>query len=260
MAAALFTVPAYAGADDKPLLHADFESPHAPLAKRLARHEQLTIERGAGVDDSHALKATYVGYPRGSQRIVMTYPLPRGVTEATLQYDVKFDRDFQFVRGGKLHGLGPERRITGGRQMQPDGWSARVTFKQRGALASYIYCQDKQGKYGQSVASTRRFHAQKGRYYAVSLHVKLNDPPRKDNGFAAIYVNGQGVVPHADIQYRAIDGERTLIQKFLFSTFHGGHEPKWAPKDANGDYVDVHAYFDNIAVYPGKQIRDEPAQ
>ena len=32
-----------------------------------------------------------------------------------------FDEDFQFVKGGKLLGLGPERHITGGRPIIPEG-------------------------------------------------------------------------------------------------------------------------------------------
>ena len=45
----------------------------------------------------------------------------------------------------------------------------------------------------------------------------------------------------------------------MFSTFHGGHSPSWAPKDGNGDYITVRAWFDNIAVYPGKHVRTAPA-
>jgi hypothetical protein len=39
-----------------------------------------------------------------------------------------FDQDWQWVLGGKLHGLGPEQPITGGNERLPTGWSARVTF------------------------------------------------------------------------------------------------------------------------------------
>jgi hypothetical protein len=256
--AVLGVAPAAAQHSGTALLSTDFESRDQALTRKLAGHRHLAIAPDAGVNGSAALKATYVGYPRGSKRIVMSHRLPEAVDQATLQYDVKFAHDFQFVRGGKLHGLGPKRRITGGRAMQPDGWSARVMFRDNRQLASYIYCQNKDGKWGEGIASGDRFRAEKGRYYAVSLHVKLNDPPNQANGLAEIYINGRRIVRHTDIQYRGKGGPETRIQKLLFSTFHGGHEPDWAPKNEAGEYVDVHAWFDNFAVYPGEQIREKP--
>jgi hypothetical protein len=235
----------------------DFEQAGDDLAARLAADEHLSIVAGQGVNGSHGLKTRYVGYPRGSKRVIATYPLGDKVSEATLQYDVKFDHDFQFVTGGKLHGLAPKDRITGGSPMKPHGWSARIMFQERGKLGSYIYCQDKDSKYGQG-RGARGFTFEKGRYYAISFHIKLNAPADRDNGFARIYVNGQKLVDHRNIQYRAAEGKRTRIQKLLFSTFHGGHSPEDAPRDDQGEYTTVHAYFDNFSVYPGRKIRARP--
>mgnify|MGYP002816115362 CR=1 FL=1 len=236
----------------------DFEKPQlGGLYQQLDEDPHLEVVEGAGVDGGHGLKATFEGSPRGSERITARHKLGERGLEFTLSYDVKFDHDFQFVKGGKLHGLGPDSPITGGKSMQPSGWSARVTFKEEGSIRSYLYCQNKEGQYGTGIASPH-FRFKKGTYYSVSLHVKLNENASTSDGFAHIYIDGDRVVQHDGVRFRGKDGDDTLITQFLFSAFHGGHEPHWAPRDASGAYTNVHAYFDNIAVHRGKWVVDKP--
>ena len=240
-----------------PVFRETFEVPQKNgLYELLISKDQLEVVEGKGVDSSRALKTTYEGYERGSKRVTARYKLGERGLEYTLNYDVKFDVDFQFVKGGKLHGLGPDVPITGGKAMRPDGWSARVTFKEEGSVRSYLYSQNKDGRYGTGVYSPD-FHFEKDQYYAVSLHVKLNEDPTENDGYAHIYIDGKRIIQHNGVCFRGVDGEETLISTFLFSTFHGGHEPHWAPRNSNGEYMDVHAYFDNIAVYRGKRVRSE---
>jgi len=237
-----------------------FETPREDgLYKLLANSQHLKVTEGDGVHSGRALKAVYEGSERGSERITARYKLGERGMEYTLNYDVKFDEDFQFVKGGKLHGLGPDSPITGGKAMRPDGWSARVTFKEEGTVRSYLYCQNKDGQYGTGVYSPD-FQFEKGKYYAVSLHLKLNQKPSESNGFAHIYINGKRIIKHDRVCFRGEEGEETLISTFLFSTFHGGHEPQWAPRNLPGDFTDVHAYFDNISVYRGKEVRIKPGE
>ncbi len=226
------------------------------LYEKLQSHRYLSIEQAIGTDQSPALKAHYKSGERGSERIVVRYPLGERGMEYTLCMDVKFDKDFQFVKGGKLHGLGPDRPITGGNAMKPNGWSARMMFHRDEQIQTYIYCQNKPGKYGM----TKKNHAFKfvnDRYYAISYHVRVNDLG-KDNGFAHIYIDGKLIIEHNGIEYRGSDDPSTLISQFMFSTFHGGHSPQWAPKDENGKYKDVYAYYDNISVWRNKHIKDQP--
>lgn len=222
------------------------------------RHGLLEAAPGEGVNGSTALKATYVGYEQGSRRIVARYPLGEAGDEYTLVYDVRFDDDFQFVRGGKLHGLGPLSPITGGHPIRPDGWSARVNFGENGRVRTYLYNQDQPGQWGTSVGGGD-FRFEPGKYHAVSFHVKLNDP-EEANGFAHIYVDGERIVTHDNVRFRGEDGEHTLIDKVLFSTFHGGSSPRWAPVDEDGEYTTVYAWFDNFAVYRGKFVREKAGE
>jgi hypothetical protein len=245
---------------DGPVVATDFESPDKRgLYDQLKRHKRVEVVDDQGVEGSKALKVTYRGYKRGSERVVNSYKLPKGLDEATLVFDVKFDKGFQFLKGGKLHGLGPDNRITGGNEMKPDGWSARAMWGEKN-LNSYVYCQNKDNKYGQGPDRRIDFKFQKERYYSVSIYVKLNAPVTKANGTVRVYVNGKGVAEDRNIQFRAEAGDHTQITHLLFSTFHGGDSKSWAPKDKNGKYTDVYAYFDNFAVYEGLHVRKKPGK
>lgn len=245
---------------DEPVCATDFESSDTlGLYKTLEKHELLEVVDGQGVDGSKALKATYKGYERGSERISTQFQLPRRLDEATLVFDVKFEKGFQFVKGGKLNGLGPDHPITGGSDMKPEGWSARAMWH-KDSLGSYVYCQNKKRKFGQGPDKTQPFTFQTGRYDSVSLYVKINEPADKANGVMRVYVNGKLVAQDSAIQFRGVEGDQTRISQLIFSTFHGGHSPEWAPKDEEGNYTEVHAYFDNLAVYEGLHVRKKPGE
>ena len=242
----------------KLLLAEDFsEVADNPLAEAILNHRLLDLAEGAGVAGSNAVRATYQGYDRGSERIVQQHALSEKVHEATLNYDVRFDEAFQFVRGGKLHGLGPDRQVSGGLDMRPDGWSTRVNFTGDESLRTYLYIQNKDGVYGAG-RSGDGFTFERDRYYAVSIHVRMNSEPESEDGFARIYVDGALLVDHDGAQFRGTDAEEALISHLLISTFHGGSNPDWAPVNDDGSYATVYAWFDNFAVYEGEQIRQQP--
>ena len=131
----------------RPVLEETFERKSGKLRRELEKHDLLEVVKGMGVDAGSAIRATYVPYEQGSKRIVVNYPI-RPALEYTLNYDVKFEKDFDFTHGGKLHGFGPDKPVAGGKAMRPDGWSARVTFAKEGGVRTYNYHQDLKGKYG----------------------------------------------------------------------------------------------------------------
>ena len=121
-------------------------------------------------------------------------------------------------------------------------------FRQDGGLQSYLYSQNKQGQYGE-VETARDFRFQTDRYYRITMQVRLNDPRRSD-GSMLILVDGDPKVTHSKVQFRSSDDERSRISTLMFNTFHGGHGPEWAPRDAMGDYTVVCAFFDDFVVAP----------
>ena len=237
-------------AADATLLAESFDDPDAdrPLLRALLRHPRLSAQDGA-------LRAVYVGGEMGSERIVVRHPLPRPTREATLTFRVRFADGFDFARGGKLHGLGPSRPVTGGDPGRPDGWSVRLMWTRDGGLQTYVYHQGQPGKYG-DVRRADDFAFEPGRWHEVSLAVRVNAPPDAANGLVRATVDGRVVAEHEGLRLRAAGGDDTLVRQFLFSTFHGGNGPEWAPRDAGGGFATVHAEFDDVEVEAGVEALD----
>jgi hypothetical protein len=238
----------------KPILSLNFdEDIDSKEVKSVLKIINIEVAPGAGVNGTTGIKVNYVGYDKGSMRMVKSISLPKSYNEATLNYAVKFDEAFQFPITGKLHGLGPVNKVTGGNPMRPDGWSARITFANNG-LKPYVYHQHLKGQYGEGKKAPE-FHFEKGVYYDLAIYVKVNTPASSRNGIVEIYANGKKIVEYTALQLTAIDGEDTEINDFLFSTFHGGSSPKYSPIDSEGNYTTVVAWFDDFEVYEGHYVR-----
>lgn len=250
----LFVLTVYSCQNPKPVLSFQFDKDKdMPHVKTLLDLPEVSLAEGNGIDGSNAIKVAYIGYERGSKRVVNEFKLPHCMSEATLRYAVKFKKSFQFVKGGKLHGFGPYNKITGGNHIHPEGWSARVVFKDSGRVRSYIYHQNLKGVYGEGPTSKEQIFIP-GKFQQVALYVKLNEPASEKNGIYELWVDGNQIFLQDNIQYRGEHGEKTNICKFLFSTFHGGHLPSYAPVDSSGSYTTEIAWFDNFEIYKGKYI------
>ena len=213
----------------------------------LLAHEHIDLVEGEGVAGSNAIRVRYQGNPRGSERVLVNYPLPPA-EQYSLGFAVRFCAGFDFARGGKLHGLGPSRPVAGGNPVTPARWSARTMFRKEGGLQSYVYSQNKQSRYGEVVIA-ESFHFQPDRYYRVVMQLQLNEPER-DNGFLRILVDGEPLVEHRNIRFRSVSAQETWISTLMFNTFHGGQTPEWAPRTVTGDYAQTCAYFDDFVAAP----------
>lgn len=241
--------------DDKPartLLKEDFNQGNAgDLANKLLSHRRIRLARNAGPDGSDAIRVSYAGYRGGSRRVVVRYPLGAKVEQAALSFDVCFEEDFQWALGGKLHGLGPKHPVTGGNPRRPDGWSARILFREDGKCATYLYDQNEEKKFGIGQTTDEPVF-QAGKWHHVVLQVRLNDADESD-GYARILVDSQEVIDTEGVEFRGNDDDDTRIEQFLFSTFHGGNSLEWAPVNGWGIPITVHALFDNFEVTEGIQ-------
>lgn len=210
-----------------------------------------TVQASCGVNQSRCLRVSYVPYSRGSQRLVKNVSLPNA-KEYTLQYDVFFESDFEFVKGGKMHGLGPKNTTTGCDPIETDGWSARVMWRRSGQAEIYNYHQDRQNNCGDNGIADAYFT--KGRYQAVSLYVRVNTGQDRSDGEIALFIDGREVSRWQNTRLRSDINQDTEINKFLFSTFHGGSDSTWSPSKT------VHARYDNFAVVPGLAVRSAPGE
>ena len=208
------------------------------------------VRDGCGTHGSRCVRVTYYPNHQGSPRTVANRRLP-AAREYTLNYDVMFEHGFEFVKGGKLPGLGPDKVTAGCAPIAADGWSARVMWRRYGTPVIYSYHQNRNNRCGDDYYSPVQFDT--GRYHAVSLHVRVNDP-WVANGLIELYVDGRKVASHQNAQLRNAWGSHTEITQFLFHTFFGGNDWSWAPSKT------VRARFDNFAVYKGLRVRHQPGQ
>jgi hypothetical protein len=233
----------------EPLYEADFDRADEPLIEQLKRRGQVKWSQNGGRDGTGAVRVPYVGYERGSKRIVTQLKLKKHVRDASLTFDVLFEKEFIFAKGGKLHGLGPADPATGGEKLKDSDWSARMMFTD-GGLKTYSYSRTTKKNPTVSKRTVDGFTFEKDRFYRLTLHVRLNDVG-KANGFSHIYIDGKKAVEEYGLEFRRADDDRSLIQRLLFNTFHGGSSKSWAPKNDDGSYATVYARFDNLAVYEG---------
>jgi hypothetical protein len=233
---------------DRPLLEEKFDR-LGEFGRLLLSDQHVKLLRKGGPDGSDAIRVSYVGSNEGSERVVASYPLKKAVMDATLTFDVRFGEDFQWVKGGKLHGLGPENPVTGGNAREPDRWSARIMFAADGRSQSYLYEQSPDKKFGVGDMSKAPVF-KKGVWQKVRIQVKLNTVGKADGQFA-VHVDDKQVNKQTSVEFRAGDGKNTLISKMLFSTFHGGNAAANAPKDDKGNFTTVFADFDNFLVTEG---------
>ncbi|AWF80844.1 hypothetical protein BTJ40_08525 [Microbulbifer sp. A4B17] len=225
---------------DATLLRRNFDS--RPIATFDDRHLNLI----AMPDFGYALEAKYIPFEKGSERITKLIQLTKSVSAATLAYDVKFHRDFEFVKGGKLHGLAGGVKASGCQPVNPKGWSVRVMFGAEGKVSLYTYHQDRAGRCGDEYEGDAGFRFERDTWYRVELFVQLNSDANNTDGYILLFINGEGVVEKRGLRLSGID--RVAIDKFQFSTFHGGSNAKWSPSKK------VYAYFDNISVREGRKI------
>ncbi|MCH8502489.1 MAG: hypothetical protein LAT77_11335 [Aliidiomarina sp.] len=229
------------------LLEEEFEQPGQPAAARLIAHRYVDFVPEQGVDGSGGIRVSYQGNERGSARVVRNVALAGASEQAELEFAVQFCDGFDFARGGKLHGLGPRQPVAGGNPVEPERWSARLMWRANGTLQTYVYHQDQPGRYGDTKTAPD-FQFQPGEYYQVKIRVTLNSAADLADGSMQVFVDDQQLIDHQALRFRSQMSDASQIQQFLFSTFHGGSSPEWAPRDEAGEYKLDCAYFDQVRV------------
>jgi len=153
-----------------------------------------------------------------------------------LRYRLRFAPGFDFVRGGKLPGLGGGTGNTGGHIPNGrDGFSARLMWREDGAGELYAYLPDSE-TWGSSIGRGR-WHFEPGRWISVEETVRLNTPGKAD-GEVRLLIDGQAVLHAEGLRFR--DVETLKLDLLLFETFFGGNTPDWAPpEDTWVDFSDV---------------------
>lgn len=195
-------------------------------------------------------KALEINYPKGGFGTSQTgtqveLQLPSD-DEYYASYDVQFDENFSFggeYEGGKLPGLTSGKRCSSTCD-GTDGFGTRYMWRRDGQIVLYLFHMDKEGEYGDDIPLVNpdgtKVKFEKGKWYNLKQHVKVNSAPDKSDGEITIWVNDVKVLEMKNIRLVSNDDG---IDTFYMSSFHGGSTAKWAPLN------DSKLYIDNIEIY-----------
>ena len=198
-----------------------------------------------GVDYGRILKVAYPPDDRGSPRVTNKFNLDNQVKSATLSFDVKFHSKFEFVKGGKMHGLGGGSTTSGCDPVDPDGWSVRLTWKEEGVPQVYVYHQDRVARCGDGFRPDN-FKFERGQWYRIDLQVQMNSAPDSSDGRTLLFIDGEKLV---EVNGMRLSGNENVdIEKFMFSTFYGGSSSSWSPSKT------TYVYYDNFTVSQGLMV------
>ncbi|KAF9645933.1 hypothetical protein BDM02DRAFT_3189281 [Thelephora ganbajun] len=214
----------------------------------------------------------YLSGPPGFQACLRT------ANEVLFSYSVMFDKEWDFVKGGKLPGIfGGEGDsaygCTGGRKDERYRcFSLRLMWRLVVVITSrkdkeFTYVMNRQGGSGEVYTYMPEFEKNtevllaappksygnyqygfsvgrgafkfpRGRWITVAERVKLNDPG-EENGELELFVDGKTVISVEGLIYRVNTASK--VQGVHFETFFGGHTEDWAsPKDQR-------AWFSNVS-------------
>jgi hypothetical protein len=167
--------------------------------------------------------------------------------ELYFAYDVYFEDDAEFVRGGKLPGLMCTNYYSDPASI-PDGtdrWTGGMMWFDDGKVINYMYHADQPAKYGDRIywddGRNGQQYFQRGRWHRVEVYYKMNTPGVLDGRLKG-WLDGELSVDTNEIMYRMPGGEDLDIGTFAFKTFYGGGNSTWAPS------TDQYIYFDNFVI------------
>jgi hypothetical protein len=239
-------VPALAGLDN---LRDDFSrAPLGTLSENYLRerwqariHTGVPEGRAVMVSERGATPARFVRitYPRGqigsrdsgAQWVAALEPCD----EATVEYRVRFDPQFDWTTGGKLPGLAGGSAPSGGNPRR-DGFSARYMWSRGGGIFLYLYHAQQAGRYADGLRFDNA-RAVPGQWHTLRQRVRLNTPGR-DDGLIQVWFDGRMVLDRGGLAFRD-EGATWRIDQFFFSTFHGGGSDDYRPaRDNTADFAD----------------------
>ena len=203
-------------------------------------------------DDSRADGAFIrVTYPKGTWSPAATKKagLPVGgaqfygrvfaqpVAAATLTYFIRFPKDFDFVKGGKLPGLYGGTGNTGDHNPTGfDGFTTRQMWREGGRGIGYPFLPDSPGKGTTMQCLPKPLFQADGRWHEVKQEVKLNTIGKFD-GSLALYYDGRLAANATGLTFRSTPA--LGIDGVLFQTFFGGATDEWAtPVETHVDFAD----------------------
>jgi hypothetical protein len=184
---------------------------------------------------SKGLRVSYSPGQIGPEKGGCGWRYPFGQREvAELRYTVRFSKDFDWVKGGKLPGLsgGPDN-VSGGRPATgQNGFSARLMWRREGRGEAYVYHVGQPEQYGESFSFPNDFRFPTETDIQIRIRVEMNEPNKKNGKLRVWAKTGPDAPEHSlvhrtDLQWRTVPSFG--VDSVYFESFHGGSDGTWAP-------------------------------
>ncbi|KAF8070128.1 polysaccharide lyase family 14 protein [Lyophyllum atratum] len=180
-----------------------------------------------------------------------------------VSYEVAFDEQFDWVKGGKLPGLRGSTKsnlagCSSGKEKESnttDCFSTRLMWRRNGGGEVYAHIPTTNGLCSQQgvtcstdTATTIQrgsFGFVSGQWNRISLLVRLNDPPNVANGNIQLYYNDLKAIDQQNLQIRT--SSQVFANGFYFSTFFGGSDKSWeTPREAHTYYRGIRMWGSSV--------------
>jgi hypothetical protein len=173
--------------------------------------------------------------------------LKKGREVLYLQYKIKFEKGFDFRRGGKLPGIGGGDQPGGGRHSNK-GFSSRIMWREGGDMHQYVYYPEDGSKYGKGFwwedlgsEQMKHFKFQPGKWHTIKMKIQMNKFKWRGNGYITSWLDGR-LALRQDVKLR-MKGEGSYgADSIMFTVFFGGADRSWAPRK------DCKIYFDEFII------------
>jgi len=207
------------------------------------------------VDGEHALRVTIqkgqLGPTLGGAS--WRYQFDKSYEEYTVEYKVRISKEFNYVRGGKLPGLvGGTNPRAGMREKESAGFSARVMWRELGALCQYVYFDESSDrKHGKDFLWTndkrkdsvitdeiwKQLQKSKEKiegveyftsdvWHTIKTYVKMNIPGQEDGQITSWFDGREVLNVNLTLRKDASFG----IDSFQFTIYFGGNDETWVPE------------------------------
>lgn len=161
--------------------------------------------------------------------------LKSAATNVTLSYSIRFPKEFNWVKGGKLPGLYGGIGNTGtDTPLGTDGFTTRYMWRENGRGILYPFVPTSPGD-GTTIQLGKPLFAADNQWHTITQQVVLNTVGRPD-GYITVWYDNVQISQTTDLEFRTVD--KLKINGVLFQTFFGGSTSDWAtPVDTYVDFA-----------------------
>lgn len=193
--------------------------------------------------ENNSLKTTLIANKAASASgLVARSILSDSYETLTMEYRLKFQKGFDWSRGGKLPGFSGGDGNTGKDKADDGkGWSVRLMWRENGKLIPYVYHYNQPKTYGDKFNVSALTHFEADRWYHIKIKTVVNTAANRD-GILEIDVDGKRLFTKTNICYATEDGKREINQ-IRWAIFRGGSDETWFSDK------EQHIYFDDIKIY-----------